>query len=135
MSVRKPVARWDAAALQPGGGTYERMTGKRNPLGGDWSYTRDLIPIEVSREFALSVIDQVTPDDVRATRFSGTPEQAADQLQPYVHAGTTHLLPLNCADLVLLSNYSPAVGASVMRDLWELLLPSCAVGRRIFAGQ
>jgi alkanesulfonate monooxygenase SsuD/methylene tetrahydromethanopterin reductase-like flavin-dependent oxidoreductase (luciferase family) len=67
------------------------------------------------------VIDRVTPDDVRATRFTGTPEQAADQMQPYLDAGITHLLPLNCADLVLLGNYSPAVGASVMRDLWEIL--------------
>ncbi len=118
-ALANPVARWDAAVLQPGGGTYERMTGKANPFGPDWAYARDLIPMSVSREEALSMIDQVTPDDVRACRFTGTPEQVAEQMQPYVDAGITHLLPLDCSSLVMLGNYTPSETAGVMAQLWD----------------
>jgi phthiodiolone/phenolphthiodiolone dimycocerosates ketoreductase len=118
-ALRNPVARWDAAVLQPGPGTYERMTGKPNPFGADWSYARDLIPMSFPRESALAIIDQVTPDDVRACRFTGIPEQVAEQMQPYIDAGLTHLLPLNCSDLVLLGNYTPAETAGAMSRLWD----------------
>jgi phthiodiolone/phenolphthiodiolone dimycocerosates ketoreductase len=121
-ALRNPVARWDGAAIFPSGEEYRRLTGKDNPLGADWSYPRDLIPMDVSREYALEVIAKITPDDLRATRFVGTPEQAADQIQPYIDAGANHLLCLNCADLILAGDYGDAMsGNSVMSELFKLI--------------
>src|SRR4051812_18421118 len=49
--------RWDTAALVTSGKTWRRHGS--HPLGDDWAYVRDLIPMEWSREDALKVVDQV----------------------------------------------------------------------------
>ena len=48
----------------------------------------------------MSIADQITPDDVRKARFLGTPEQVADQVEPYLAAGVTHVLSYNFAGFV-----------------------------------
>ena len=119
---RNPIARWDAAAVCPDGQSFRRMTGRDNPLGADWSYPRDLIPMDVSREDALAIIDQVTPDDVRAARLAGTPEQVAAQVQPYIDAGATHVLVGNYAYLITTGDYGDATGGGgAMVDLFDLI--------------
>lgn len=119
---RNPAIRWDAAALCPDGDSFRRMCGRDNPLGAEWSYPRDLIPMDVSRQDALDVIEQIGPDDVRATRFSGTPPQVAAQLQPYIDAGATHVLALNYADLILTGDFGDATsGGRSMIELIEIL--------------
>jgi phthiodiolone/phenolphthiodiolone dimycocerosates ketoreductase len=121
-ACQNPAMRWDAAALCPDGESFRRMTGRDNPLGPHWSYPRDLIPMNVSRDDALKIVDQVTPDDVRAARFSGTPPQVADQLQPYIEAGATHVLTLNYADLVLTGDFGDATGGGhAMLDLVDIM--------------
>lgn len=108
--------RWDAASLVPHPGAYERMTGKPNPLG-DWSYPRDLIPMHISRERALEIADQVTAEDVRKTRFAGTPSSVADQFQPYIEAGITHVLIADYCGLVSTGSYSEAESSTAVADL------------------
>jgi phthiodiolone/phenolphthiodiolone dimycocerosates ketoreductase len=95
--------RWETAAMWPDGESFRRVMGRDNPLGAEWSYPRDLIPMGIPREYALSIVDQITPDDVRRARFLGTPEQVADQVEPYLEAGVTHLLSYNFAGFVDLS--------------------------------
>ncbi|HEY1966551.1 MAG TPA: LLM class flavin-dependent oxidoreductase [Pseudonocardia sp.] len=111
-----PALRWDAASLVPHAGAYERMTGKPNPLG-DWSYPRDLIPMHISRERALEIADQVTANDVRKTRFAGTPHSVADQFQPYLDAGVTHVLIADYCGLVSTGSYSEAESSTAVADL------------------
>ena len=52
------------ASIVPGGEVW-RHYGQENPLGADWAYARDLRPLEWSREDALKICDQVSPDMVR----------------------------------------------------------------------
>jgi alkanesulfonate monooxygenase SsuD/methylene tetrahydromethanopterin reductase-like flavin-dependent oxidoreductase (luciferase family) len=87
--------RWDAASLVPHPGAYERMTGKPNPLG-DWSYPRDLIPMQIPRERALEI---------------------ADQFQPYIDAGMTHVLIADYCGLVSTGSYSEAESSTAVADL------------------
>jgi len=108
--------RWDAASLVPHPGAYERMTGKDNPLG-DWSYPRDLIPMQIPRERALEIADQVTTEDVRRCRFAGTPSSVADQFQPYIDAGMTHVLIADYCGLVTTGSYSEAEQSTAVADL------------------
>jgi phthiodiolone/phenolphthiodiolone dimycocerosates ketoreductase len=117
-----PALRWDAAALCPDGESFRRMCGRDNPLGPEWSYPRDLIPMNVGRDEALDIVEQLTADDVRAARFCGTPQQVAAQLQPYIEAGATHVLALNYADLVLTGDFGDATGgAGEMLELIDIM--------------
>jgi phthiodiolone/phenolphthiodiolone dimycocerosates ketoreductase len=90
--------------LVPNGSVFTDA-GFESPLGDDWSYARDLIPSDWSREDALKIIDQVTPEMVRAARICGTPEQAAAQVQPYIEAGANYVLLCNGAG-TLATEYS-----------------------------
>lgn len=56
--------------------------------------------MSISREYAISIANQITPDDVRKARFLGTPSQVADQVQPWIDAGATHVLSYNFAGFV-----------------------------------
>jgi phthiodiolone/phenolphthiodiolone dimycocerosates ketoreductase len=118
---RNPAARWDAAALCPDGESFRRMCGRDNPLGSEWSYPRDLIPMDVDRDDALKIIDQLTPDDVRAARFCGTPAHVADQLQPYIEAGASHVLVLNYADLLLTGDFGDSTGGSATLETVDIM--------------
>jgi phthiodiolone/phenolphthiodiolone dimycocerosates ketoreductase len=116
-ACRNPVLRWDAASLVPHAGAFERMTGAPNPLG-DWSYPRDLIPMQITKEHALKIADQVTPEQVRQTRFAGTPDSVAKQFQPYIDAGATHVLVADYCGLVTTGSYSEAESSTAVADLF-----------------
>lgn len=112
--------RWDAAALVPGPDAWGR-NGIENPLG-DWSYPRDLVPMDWSREDALRIAEQVQPEHVRKLRFCGTPESVADQLQPYIDAGLDMLLVGNYAELVLSGDWGDALaGENLVADMYDLI--------------
>jgi phthiodiolone/phenolphthiodiolone dimycocerosates ketoreductase len=89
--THNPVLRWDSAAMVPGPHTWERF-GQVNPLGENYSYPRDLIPMEWSREDALKIVEQVPPEMVRNMRFCGTPRQVAEMIQPFIEAGCNHVM-------------------------------------------
>jgi len=113
--------RWDAAALVPGPSGWGQF-GAENPLGKDWSYPRDLIPMHWSREDALAIAEQVTPEMVRKLRFSGTPQSFADQLQPYIDAGLNMLLVGNYAELVLSGDWGDAMaGQNVVAEAYDII--------------
>ena len=110
-AINNPALLWDAAAMQPNGECWERA-GLTNPLGPDWSYARDLIPMDWSREDALRIVKQVPPEAVRATRMVGTPEQVAEQIQPWLDAGATHAFLGNYAPLVAAGNWGDMQGGN-----------------------
>jgi phthiodiolone/phenolphthiodiolone dimycocerosates ketoreductase len=112
--------RWDAAALVPGPDAWER-SGVKNPLG-DWSYPRDLVPMDWSREDALKIANQVPPEIVRKMRFCGTPQSVADQLQPYIDAGLNMILVGNYAELVQSGDWGDAMaGQSVVTQTYDVI--------------
>jgi phthiodiolone/phenolphthiodiolone dimycocerosates ketoreductase len=112
--------RWDAAALVPGPDAWERF-GVKNPLG-DWSYPRDLIPMDWSREDALKIARAVPPEMVRKLRFCGTPQAVANQLQPYIEAGLNMILVGNYGELVLSGDWGDALaGQSVVTQTYDLI--------------
>ncbi len=112
--------RWDAAALVPGPDAWERF-GVKNPLG-DWSYPRDLIPMDWSREDALKIANAVPPEMVRKLRFCGTPQSVADQIQPYIEAGFNMILVGNYAELVLSGDWGDAMaGRSVVTEMYDII--------------
>lgn len=109
--VNNPVIRWDSAALVPGPQAWARH-GQVNPLGEDFAYVRDLLPMEVSREDALKVIDKVSPEMVRNIRFSGTPKEVAKMIQPFIEAGCTHVMIGDYGALVTSGDMGSAVNGA-----------------------
>ena len=91
--------RWDCAATLPSTEPWKAI-GLKNPLGDDWSYSRDLVPAEWSREDALRIANQVSPETVRKLRICGTPASAAKQIQPYIEAGANYVWAANYSGLV-----------------------------------
>jgi phthiodiolone/phenolphthiodiolone dimycocerosates ketoreductase len=104
-----PAIRWDVASLVPGHGEWARF-GQTNPLGDGWSYPRDLIPMDWSRDDALKIAEQVSPEMVRNLRCCGTPQSVADQLQPYIDAGMNKIMIANYGELVLSGDWGDAAG-------------------------
>lgn len=89
--VNNAVVKWDTACIVPGGEVW-RKYGETNPLGDDWAYSQHLFPLEWSREDALKICDAVSPEMVRNLRLTGTPEEVADMVQPYIEAGANHIV-------------------------------------------
>ena len=113
--------RWDAASLVSGPEAWKRF-GQTNPLGEGWSYPRDLIPMDWSREDALKIANQVSPQMVRNLRCCGTPQSVADQLQPYIDAGMNKIMIANYAELVLSGGWGDAMGgAGVVSQTYDII--------------
>jgi phthiodiolone/phenolphthiodiolone dimycocerosates ketoreductase len=121
-AVNSPALRWDAAATLPSTLPWTEA-GFINPLGEDWAYSRDLIPMNWGREDALKVIEQVTPEMVRALRVCGTPEQAAMQIQPYIEAGCNYVWAANYLGVVARGNWGGAEsgGSQALFDTYSVL--------------
>jgi phthiodiolone/phenolphthiodiolone dimycocerosates ketoreductase len=101
--------RWDAAACIPGGETWDRW-GFENPLG-DFSYARDLIPMDWSREDALKIVEQVPPEVVRKSKICGSPESVAAQIQPYVDAGCNYVFLADYTGVVTSGDWGDSMDA------------------------
>jgi phthiodiolone/phenolphthiodiolone dimycocerosates ketoreductase len=113
--------RWDAAAMLTHTEPWRRA-GFQNPLGDDWSYSRDLIPMDWSREDALNIANQVPPEAVRAMRVCGTPDSVAKQIEPWLETGMTHLLIVNYAPLVAAGSFGDALsGTTCLTETIEKL--------------
>jgi phthiodiolone/phenolphthiodiolone dimycocerosates ketoreductase len=120
-ATQSPALRWDAAALVSGPDAWKRF-GQKNPLGEGWSYPRDLIPMDWSREDTLKIASQVAPEMLRNLRSCGTPQSVADQLQPYIDAGVNKILIANYAELVLTGGWGDATsGNGVISQTYDII--------------
>jgi phthiodiolone/phenolphthiodiolone dimycocerosates ketoreductase len=113
--------RWDCAATLPSTEPWKSI-GLTNPLGDNWSYSRDLVPAEWSREDALAIANQVSPETVRKLRVCGTPEDAARQIQPYIEAGANYVWAANYSGLVSAGELgSGDTGVEALLDTYAVL--------------
>jgi phthiodiolone/phenolphthiodiolone dimycocerosates ketoreductase len=118
---KSPVNRWNAIVLVPTGAKW-REWGLEHPLGDDWSYPRDLVPMEWQRQAALDVVAQVPPEAVARTHVMGSVQEAADQIQPYIDAGCDFVIAGNYAPGIVDSGrYSDEPGESAVRRLFREL--------------
>lgn len=119
--VNNAIVRWDSAALVPGPQAWARH-GQTNPIGEDFAYVRDLYPMEWTREDAMKVVDAVSPEMVRNMKFSGTPEQVAKQIQPFIDAGATHVMIGDYGALATSGDMGSAVsGARRLAETFDAL--------------
>jgi phthiodiolone/phenolphthiodiolone dimycocerosates ketoreductase len=80
--------KWDTIVYGRTFGRQWRDAGFEHPLGDEWGYARHLVPERYSAEEIRRACDAVPVDAVlNLGRFSGSAEDCADQLAPYVEAG------------------------------------------------
>lgn len=123
--TRNAALRWNTAAMVPDNASWEKA-GATNPLGPQWSYARDLIPMDWSREDTLAIADAVAPEVVRKVNMCGSSNEVVAQIQPYIEAGCTHVLIINLAALAGTGDMGDSMGeymgvmASMVARLKEL---------------
>jgi len=102
--------RFHAALETPGAGaTWERWGPTKNPLGDDYFYARDFVPMDWTREETLRIAKQVPPAMVSKSKLLGNPASVAEQIIEYVgEPGTTHLLLGNFADILRSGDWADA---------------------------
>lgn len=107
--IQNRALRWNTAAMVPDNASWEKA-GVKNPLGEAWSYARDLIPMDWSREDTLAIAEQVPPEAVRQINMCGTPDDVVDQIQPYIEAGCNYVLISNLAALAGTGDMGDSIG-------------------------
>jgi len=80
-----PLARLLFAAVDLGAETYERH-GTSSPFEGGTGF-HSFLPTTVTREEAERIVSHIPPGIVREHTLCGTPEQIAEQVRAYQHAG------------------------------------------------
>lgn len=106
-----PLLRWDSVALVPDSSVFNGWGIIEHPIRPDYSYSRDIISTDWSREDTLAIIERTPPEIVRRSRACGTPAQVADQLQPYIEAGANWLNIINYASFVGSGNFADAAAS------------------------
>jgi phthiodiolone/phenolphthiodiolone dimycocerosates ketoreductase len=116
-----PALRWDAACVLPSGAEWHRW-GATNPLGDDWHYMRDFVPMDWSREDTLAICEQVPVEVVKQSKFSGTPARVASLMKDYVDAGANHVFVGNYAALITSGDFGDAAaGVTLTMETCRLL--------------
>jgi phthiodiolone/phenolphthiodiolone dimycocerosates ketoreductase len=106
--ITNPAMRLHSAA-ESTAEAWKRWGGGTHPLGEDYSYSRDFIPMDWSREEALRIANMVPPELVTRAKFTGTPEQVAEQMAPYLQAGSTHCVFGNFVTMLSSGDFSDAL--------------------------
>ncbi|MBY8862931.1 LLM class flavin-dependent oxidoreductase [Nocardia sp. CA2R105] len=103
--------RWDAAVMAPSGASWRQWNPNNppHPLGDDFSYARDLIPMEWERDEAIRIAESVPPEVVRQSKFTGMPEQVAAQIAPYLKEGITHCVVVNYGQAVTTGDWGESI--------------------------
>ena len=103
------------------------------PMGENWHYANDLLPVRINEAQALEMINRSTRAHVEKSYLYGAPEKVAAEIQGFVDAGVTWVGILDVMPAMLTAEEGPqALGRSI--KLCELLktaapqTPSVSVG-------
>lgn len=96
----QPQVRWMSQMVLPTSNIYKDWGVGPHPMGDNWSYAAKMDRhFAMSREDVLDVCNRTPREAVDHVFFTGSPEQVAEMLKPYLDYGVTHLLVMNVAPL------------------------------------
>jgi phthiodiolone/phenolphthiodiolone dimycocerosates ketoreductase len=94
-------------------GDWERE-GLPAPMGKNWHYANDLLPVRVDEPQAMEMIGRATREHVEKSYLYGSPEKVARDLQAFVDAGVTWVGILDVMPAMLTAEEGPeALGRSI----------------------
>jgi phthiodiolone/phenolphthiodiolone dimycocerosates ketoreductase len=109
--LANPIIKWLSALFGRIDNTLWKDIGLPAPLGEDFVYYKQFLPYRTPDALIDQVIDTVTPEHTYAGWVCGTPEQVADQIQPYIDAGADWVCPMDYLPMVLEPEAAQAAGA------------------------
>lgn len=94
----KRQSRFSAMMIGADRGAHWRNFGFVHPLGEDWGYARNAAPGKLNAEQLSKAIDAVPPEAVKKVGFfTGSVQQVAEMLMPYVEGGLNYCGIVNYA--------------------------------------
>ena len=106
--------RWNTYIYGCARGSDWDQHGFTHPAGPDYGYARHLVPERMTRADFFAEARKVSPEAVKAVgHLTGTAEQVADRLKPYVEAGLDELIIIDhaaAADLSLAEDSAANIG-------------------------
>jgi phthiodiolone/phenolphthiodiolone dimycocerosates ketoreductase len=99
--LENPIIKWLTALFGRIDNTLWRDVGLPAPLGEEFVYYKHFLPYATPQASIDRVLRTVTPDHTHAGWICGTPEQAAEQIQPYIDAGADWVCPMDYLPVVL----------------------------------
>src|SRR5262249_440680 len=92
--------RWMSQMVLPTSNLYKKWNLGPHPMGDDWSYA-----VKMDRHFAmpreevLDVCERTPREAADHVFFTGSPEEVANMIKPYLEYGVTDLLMMNVAPI------------------------------------
>ncbi|MFE9322588.1 LLM class flavin-dependent oxidoreductase [Nocardia sp. NPDC052278] len=94
------ILRWNTIVYGAVSGAEWQQFGYRHPLGDDWGYAKNLVPERMPTQLFNDAVGAVPVEAVRRLgHFSGTPDQVAEQIEPYIEAGLDYAFLVEHAPL------------------------------------
>jgi phthiodiolone/phenolphthiodiolone dimycocerosates ketoreductase len=75
--------------------------GLESPVPPDWNYFTHFLPYDTDPAFIDTVLAKTTREHVKQAWLTGTPQQVANQIQPYIDAGADWVCPMDYLPLIL----------------------------------
>ena len=100
-ALDNPLVRWIAAVMGRLNMNDWAEYGIESPMPLDWHYSMKMLPHVMPREEADAALARTTRKMAEMTWIYGNAEQVADQIQPIIDAGATHVDILDMLPLML----------------------------------
>jgi phthiodiolone/phenolphthiodiolone dimycocerosates ketoreductase len=104
----QPHVRWMSQMVLPSSNLYREWNLGPHPMGDDWSYAAKMDRhYAMSREEVLDVCNRTPREATDRVFFTGSPEEVAETLRPFLDHGVTDLLVMNVAPIAGVEDYRP----------------------------
>lgn len=109
-----PHVRWMSQMVIPTSNLYKKWNLGPHPMGEDWAYAVKMDRhYAMSREEVLDVVDRTPREAVDHVFYTGSPEQVADKLKPFLELGVTDILLMNVAPFTGAEDHQPQVREAI----------------------
>jgi phthiodiolone/phenolphthiodiolone dimycocerosates ketoreductase len=95
------IVRWLSAMFGRIDATQWAQIGLESPVPLDWAYFMHFLPYDTPQALIDDALAKTTREHVRACWLTGTPEEVAAMVQPYIDAGADWVCPMDYLPLVL----------------------------------
>jgi alkanesulfonate monooxygenase SsuD/methylene tetrahydromethanopterin reductase-like flavin-dependent oxidoreductase (luciferase family) len=95
-----PHVRWMSQMVLPTSNLYKTWNLGPHPMGDDWAYAAKMDRhFAMTKEEVLDICDRTPREAADRVFFTGSPEEVAEKIKPYIDLGATELLIMNVAPI------------------------------------
>jgi phthiodiolone/phenolphthiodiolone dimycocerosates ketoreductase len=100
--------RWMSATLGRFNPDDWRRLGIDPPMGDEWHYANDMLPLLYDEQQTAEILARATPEVVEHSWYRGGPQEMADQIAPYLDAGVNYVQIIDFIPLTRPADEAPA---------------------------